>query len=122
MTIIIVYINLTIFRTMEGIPSIYWMILIGVFVGFVCFVLYQLAMLLKDSRGVVSEGKKMIIDAQETLKIVNGIVADVNEMVSTVKGTVYQVNSAVLVPLRKITTVMGIASGFLEGVKSKGRK
>lgn len=107
---------------MEGIPSIYWMILIGVFVGFVCFVLYQLAMLLKDSRGVVSEGKKMIIDAQETLKIVNGIVADVNEMVSTVKGTVYQVNSAVLVPLRKITTVMGIASGFLEGVKSKGRK
>lgn len=107
---------------MEGIPSEYWMILIAVFTAFVCFVLYQLAMLIKDSRGVVTESKKMIMDAQDTLKIVNSIVEDLNEMVSTVKGTVYQVNSAVLVPLRKISSIMGIASSFIEGVSSKSKK
>jgi hypothetical protein len=107
---------------MEGIPSEYWMILIAVFTAFICFVLYQLAMLIKDSRGIVTESKKIIMDAQETLKIVNGIVQDLNEMVSTVKGTVYQVNSAILVPLRKISSIMGIASSFIEGVSSKSKK
>lgn len=107
---------------MDGIPSVYWMILIGVFTAFVCFVLYQLAMLLKESRGTVSEVKKIIIDAQDTLKVLNGIVSEVSEMVNTVKGTVYQVNDAVLVPLRKITSIMGVASGFIEGVTSKRKR
>lgn len=107
---------------MDGIPSVYWMILIGIFTAFVCFVLYQLAMLLRESRGTVSEVKKIIIDAQETLKVLNGIVSEVSEMVNTVKGTVYQVNDAVLVPIRKITTIMGVASGFIEGVTSKRKR
>jgi prophage DNA circulation protein len=107
---------------MDGIPSVYWMILISIFTGFICFVLYQLAMLFKESRNAVKETKKILIDAQETLKVLNGIVNDVNEVVSTVKGTVYQVNSVVLVPLRKISAIMGIASGFIEGVTSKKSK
>ncbi len=107
---------------MEGIPSVYWMILIGVFTGFICFVLYQLAMLLKDSRGLIGESKKVIIDAQETFKVVNSIVSDANEIVSTVKGTVFQINSAVLVPVRKITSIMGVASGFIDGISAKGKK
>lgn len=107
---------------MEGIPSVYWMILIAVFTGFICFVLYQLAMLLKDSRGLIGEGKKVIIDAQETFKVLNSIVSDANEIVSTVKGTVFQINSAVLVPLRKITSIMGVASGFIDGITSKSKK
>jgi len=104
---------------MDTIPSIYWMIIIGIFTAFICFVLYQLAMLLKESRNTVKETKKIIIDAQETLKIANEIVSDVDEMISTVKGTVYQVNDAILVPIRKISLIVGIASGFIEGISSK---
>lgn len=107
---------------MESIPSLFWMIIIGLFTGFICFVLYHLAMLLRESRNAVSETKKIVIDAGETLKTVNSIVNDINEVIGTVKGTVYQVNNAVLIPLRKITSIMGIASGFIDGVTSKRAK
>ena len=79
-------------------------------------------MLLKESQKAVGDGRKIIRDTEETIKIANGILTDVNEMVSTVKGTVYQVNDAVLVPLRKITTILGITSGLMEGFSSKSRK
>ena len=100
---------------MEGIPSIYWMILIGIFTGFVCFVLYQLGMLFKDSREVVKR-------AEKTVKLANDLVEEVSEIVDTVKGTIYQINTAVLVPLKKITTVLGIVSGIAEGISSKRSK
>lgn len=104
---------------MDTIPSIYWMIIIGLLTAFVCFVLYQLAMLIKESKNAVGETKKILVDAQETLKIVNSIVNDVNEVVNTVKGTVYQVNDAILVPVRKISSIVGVASGLIEGITSK---
>ncbi len=100
---------------MEGIPSIYWMILIGIFTGFVCFVLYQLGMLFKDSREVVRR-------AEKTVKLANDLVEEVSEIVDTVKGTIYQINTTVLVPLKKITTVLGIVSGIAEGISSKKSK
>ena len=100
---------------MEGIPSIYWMILIGIFTGFVCFVLYQLGMFFKDSRVVVRK-------AEETVGLANELVEEVSEIVGTVKGTIYQINSAVLVPLRKITTVLSVVSGIAEGISSKKGK
>ncbi len=104
---------------MDTIPSIYWMIIIGLLTAFVCFVLYQLAMLIKESKNAVGETKKILVDAQETLKVVNSIVNDVNEVVNTVKGTVYQVNDAILVPVRKISSIVGVASGLIEGITSK---
>lgn len=100
---------------MEEVPSIYWMILIGIFTGFVCFVLYQLGMLFKDTRIVVRK-------AEETVKLANGLVEEVSEIVGTVKGTIYQINSAVLIPLRKVTTVLGILSGIADGISSKKSK
>ncbi len=104
---------------MDTIPSIFWMIIIALLTGFICFVLYQLAMLLKESKNAVSETKKIVVDAQETLKTLNGIINDVEEMVGTIKGTVYQVNDAIIVPIRKITSIVGVASGFIEGITSK---
>jgi len=100
---------------MEGIPSIYWMILIGILTGFICFVLYQLAMLLSDSRSVVR-------DTDETVKELNKVVKDVNEIVGTVKGTVYQVNDAILIPLKRISTVLSVVSGISEGIASRKGK
>ncbi|MBP6976377.1 hypothetical protein KBB42_02190 [Candidatus Dojkabacteria bacterium] len=76
-------------------------------------------MLLKESKNAVSETKKIVVDAQETLKTLNGIINDVEEMVGTIKGTVYQVNDAIIVPIRKITSIVGVASGFIEGITSK---
>lgn len=97
---------------MDGIPSIYWMLIFSVFTGFVCFVLYQLGMLIKDSRSVIQK-------AEHSVVVLNGIIKDVNEIVGTVKGTILEVNSAVLVPVRKITNVLSVVSGIAEGFDSK---
>lgn len=97
---------------MEGIPSIYWMAIFGILTGFICFVLYELGMFIKDGRSV-------ILKAVETVTIVNGLVKDVDEILESVKGTVSEVNKAVLVPLRKISSVLNVASSFTEGLSSK---
>ena len=91
------------------------MILTGILTGFICFVLYQLAMLLSDSRSVVR-------DTDETVKELNKVVKDVNEIVGTVKGTVYQVNDAILIPLKRISTVLSVVSGISEGIASRKGK
>lgn len=104
---------------MEGIPSIYWMILIGIFTGFVCFVLYQLAMLLKESTKAVGDSRKVIQDAQETVKVANEIVVEVKGMIGTVKYTISEISSTVLVPLKKIGLITGVVSSFVEGVSSQ---
>ena len=107
---------------MEGIPSIYWMVLIGTLTGFICFVLYQLAMLLSDSRSVVKNTNETVKEVNKTIQEVNEIVKEVNEIISTVKGTVYLVNDAVLVPVKKISTVLSVVSGISEGLASKRGK
>lgn len=97
---------------MEGIPSIYWMAVFGILTGFICFVLYEFGMLIKDSRGIV-------VKAGETVDELNVLVKDVKEIVGSVKGTVSEVNSAVLVPLRKVSSVLNVASSFTEGFASR---
>ncbi len=97
---------------METIPAIYWMIIIGVLTIFMCFVLYQLAMLLKESKNTIVEVKQ----------IVNGIsplLEDATEIVGTIKNTVSEVSILVINPARKISSVLSIVSGFLEGVTKK---
>lgn len=81
---------------METIPPIYWMIVIAATVIMICFVLYELGMLLKDSR--------------KTLQNVEGIT-------STVKGTVEEVNSAIIQPIRGIGSGISAVSGFVAGLK-----
>jgi hypothetical protein len=104
---------------MEGIPSIYWMILIGVFTGFVCLVLYQLAMLLRESTKAVGDGRKVIQDIQGTVQVANEIVVEVKDMLGTLKVTLSEVNNAVLVPIKKIGLIVGVVSNFVEGVASR---
>jgi uncharacterized membrane protein len=97
---------------MDTIPSEYWMIVIAVLIGFVCFVLYQLGMLIKESRNTVVEARKAITT-------LNPILDDVTEIVSTVKDTVYEVNDLVMRPVKKISSILSIASGFIDGVAKK---
>lgn len=97
---------------MGEIPSMYWMILIGAVAGFFCFVLYQMGMLIRDSRDIVK-------NTEETVKVLNGIVKDADEIVAELKGTVFEINRVVLVPVRKISSVFGVVSGLAEGMGSK---
>ena len=97
---------------METIPAVYWMAIIAVLTGFICFVLYQLAMLIKESKNTVIEARKVIAT-------VNPLLDDVTDIVSTVKGTVSEVNSLVLRPLKKISSILSVASGFIEGITKK---
>jgi len=104
---------------METIPAIYWMIIIGVLVGFVCFVLYQFAMLLKESKHAVTDSRKILHEAVKTVDMANSLLADVAEIVNKAKGTVNEVNSAIIAPIRKISSLLSAISGFAEGVTSK---
>jgi len=104
---------------MENIPSVYWMILIGAVTAFVCFVLYQFAMLLRESTGAVKDSRKIINDAKKLVDNANEIIEEATTIVKTLKGTVLQINQAVLVPVKKIGEVFGLAESFSKGLKSK---
>jgi uncharacterized protein YoxC len=94
----------------DTIPSIYWMIIIGVPVIFFTFILYQLGMLIKDSRGVV-------VEAKETLKKSNKILDDAQEIVNTARATVEEINTAIVTPVRAIGGVLANISAFIQGLK-----
>lgn len=48
------------FEHMDTIPAEYWMIIVAILVAFVCFVLYQLGALIKESKDTVAEVKKTL--------------------------------------------------------------
>lgn len=81
------------------------MIVFAFIAGFICFVLYQLGMLLRDSRGLVTE-------TQETVSRANGVL-------STVEETVDEINNAIIGPVKRIGTILNAIGGFAEGVTSK---
>lgn len=74
------------------------MIVVGVLASLLAFILFELGMLLRDSR--------------KTLKNVEGIT-------STVKGTVEEVNDAIIKPIRGIGSGISAVSGFVSGLKGE---
>jgi len=101
----------------EAIPSVYWMILIGIPAGFFTFILYQLGMVTKDVRGVVQSSTRILEETNKTLIKTNVILDDVQAIVSTTKGTVEEVNQAVIVPVRQISGLLSTLTAFLSGIK-----
>jgi hypothetical protein len=95
----------------DTIPSIYWMIIIGVLVAFLTFILYQLGMLIKDTREV-------LVETKETLKKTNEIIEDAQKIVSITKATVEEVNETIITPVRAIDGVLSNISAFIQGFKS----
>lgn len=99
---------------MELIPPIYWMIVIAFVAGFICFVLYQLGMLFKETKDTVKESRGILEEAQETVK-------SANEILAVAKETVFEVNNAVIGPIKRISSILSISSSFLEGLTSRKR-
>ena len=93
---------------MGEIPSMFWMIIVGILTLFVCYVLYQLAMLLRESRDSVKGINKTVED-------LNNIVSEVNGIIDIVKTPVLQITGA----LHGISAVAGVISGIIEGFKSE---
>ena len=106
-------------ENMEGIPAVYWMIIFGALVAFVCFVLYEFAMLLRESKRAVSDSRKIIQEAEKTVDLANKALVDAQEIISTVKGTIFMVNDTIVGPIKRISSVVSAASGFVEGFASK---
>ncbi len=92
---------------MGEIPSIFWMIIAGVLTAFVCYVLYQLAMLLKESRDSVKEVNKAVKD-------ISSIVSEVNGIINSFKTPLLQITGV----FRGVSTVASLISGIIEGFKS----
>jgi len=92
---------------MEEIPAIFWMIIVGILVVFVCYVLYQLAMLLKESRDSIKGVNKALED-------INNIVSEIDGIINIVKTPVLQITGA----LHGISTVASVISGIVDGFKS----
>ena len=106
-------------KNMETIPPIYWMIVVGVVVIFFCFILYEVALFIRESRKAVQDSRKVILEAEKTVDTVNMLLVDVTDIVSTVKGTIYEINGAIVAPVRKISSLLSVVSGFTEGLTSK---
>ena len=95
---------------LETIPAIYWMIIISIPVAFLTFVLFELAMLIKDSR-------KLVLETKETINKANKILDDAQEIVTTTKSTVDEVRTTIITPIRSIGNVVSSVSGFINGLK-----
>jgi hypothetical protein len=79
---------------METNPPIFWMAMVSLFVGFVCFVLYQIGMVVRESRDTVSKSNKIIDDVGE-------ITGKTKDMVNNFEGTV----TNVLAPFKVLGTL-----------------
>lgn len=88
------------------------MIIIAIPVGFLTFILFQIGMFIKDSRGLVTETK-------ETLSKTNKILSDAQEIVNTAKSTVEEVKQLIIPPVRSIGNVLSSVSAFLGGFKKE---
>ncbi len=104
---------------METIPAIYWMVIIGAITLMFCLVLYYIAMLIKESRDAVKDSRAIIKNADAITRQTALIVDDMQETITVLKGTVMSINESVLVPIKKIGSLITIVGDFLEGLKRK---
>jgi hypothetical protein len=88
------------------------MVIISVLIGFICFVLYQFGALLMES-------KNTVVEARKAISKLNPLLDDVTDIVATSKDTAYEVNKLIIRPVRKISSILSVASGFMEGVTKK---
>jgi uncharacterized protein YoxC len=95
---------------LETIPAIYWMIIIAVPVGFLTFILFEIGMFVKESRGIV-------IEAKETINKTNKLLDDAQEIITTAKSTVDEVRTSIITPIRSIGSVLASITGFISGLK-----
>jgi predicted PurR-regulated permease PerM len=103
----------------DTIPSLYWMIIIGVPVIFFTFILYQLGMLFKESREIVKKSTGILTQLEETLTKANKVLADAEEIVTETKATFYEVNRAIIKPVRTISSLFNSVNSFVSGISRK---
>ena len=104
---------------MDTIPSVYWMIIIGAVTFMVCLVLYYVAMLLRESKEAVTDGRSLVKDAQKTLQQADLIINDLQASITAVRGAIEEISQSILGPIRKIGAGISIASNFLNRKKGQ---
>lgn len=104
---------------MSEIPAVYWMIIFGAVTFMICFVLYYVAMLLKESKDAVGDSRKIIQGMEGTMKQVDLILADVQATISTVRGTIDEVNEGIIQPIKNVGSAISAVSGFVSGMKKE---
>ena len=102
---------------LETIPSVYWMIIIAIPVGFFTFVLYQMGMLLNDSREVVRTSSDILKETEKTISRANSILDQAEGIVTIAKNTVEEVSSTIIQPVRGIAGAINVVSSFVSGLK-----
>jgi hypothetical protein len=100
---------------MEQIPSLYWMITIGVVAFFVCLVLLYIALLFKESTDLVKESRDILKTGKESILKLARIIEDLESTVSMARNTVSEITSKVLVPFKAI-------SGIVESFERRAEK
>lgn len=93
---------------MQEIPSEFWMVIVSVITIFLCFVLYHLATLLKES-------KKTIVELKKSVNDITTITSEISEIVDNIRTPVNQAVGVV----QKVSSIFSIVSGIREGFKSK---
>lgn len=65
------------------------------------------------------ESKNTVVEARKAISKLNPLLDDVTDIVATAKDTVYEVNKLIIRPVRKISSILSVASGFMEGITKK---
>lgn len=102
---------------LETIPSVYWMIIIAIPVLFFTFVLYQMGMLLKDSREVVRTSTDILKETEKTISRANSILDQAEGIITVAKNTVEEVSQTIIQPVRGIAGAINVVSSFISGLK-----
>lgn len=99
---------------LNEIPAEFWMVIVSVVTLFLVLIMYQFAMLLKETTKTMSETSKVVTELQETVKKANIVLEDASEVVSMTKTTVEEVQSNVVQPVLRIASVVGIVSDLVD--------
>ena len=99
------YLNYTFYRLFGNNG---FFIMVALLAAVHCFVLYHLAMLLKESKNTVKELQKSVND-------INSITSELTEIVNSIKTPVDQIVGVV----QRVSSVFSVASGIIDGFKSK---
>lgn len=95
------------------IPALFWMFIIGAFTIMLCYILYYIAMIMKETSSTIVEVREVVKSSNVVIVESTDLIKDTKEIVSTVKNSVKELNEKVIQPITEIGTIITSVSGLI---------
>jgi len=102
--------------TGNEIPAVFWMVIISVVTAFVCFILYYVAIVMKQTAGTIGETKEVVKSSNKLIAESTEIVTDLKDSAKMLKGAMQDVSESIIPPIKKIGTFLNTVTSLLDGV------